>query len=268
MALQTLSASIVLRRLRPGSLLRNQVLNLGPTTCMHQQHLHFASKSSSGSADSGSKDTQPKRLSGILARILQQDSSGESPILRMMGYYSTESKAIGAANSMYDQIRQRATSAVGAEFTAPDTSAFVPQFEMLALHVYLTLRRLRFEKGSAYENDVQIAMQTLFDNFWTDVRSRMMIEEHKLTLLQSGKWIKQCEKNFFAMALSFDEAWDNQDKMFQCIEQHINSLRKDESKIRRIMKYMQRERARLDKVTVEQIWEGDCWDPTYPAIAH
>lgn len=47
-------------------------------------------------------------------------------------------------------------------------------------------------------------MPTLFDKFWTHVCYYLVIEEHSLTLLQSGKWVKQCEKTFI-MALAFDE---------------------------------------------------------------
>lgn len=213
----------------------------------------------------------------------------------MLGYYSTESKAIGVANSLYSQILSRSTSTVNSEFPeaheassdpstqtsttppsttsdpspdsemAPNRKDFLPQYEMMALHVYLTLRRLREESGGAFEADVKIAMQTLFDKFWTDVRYRMMIKEHELTLLQSGKWIKVCEKNFFSMALAFDEALNGSaDKMQQCIGKHIKSLRNDSRKIARFHLYMMRERQRLNKIPMEQLWQGqDYWKGEY-----
>lgn len=119
-----------------------------------------------------------------------------------------------------------------------------------------------------------MAMQTFFDNFWTDVRHRMMIEEHKLSLLQSGKWIKQCEKNFFAMALALDEILDSTsqnrgvrkidvDKLEICIHKHFASFRGDKSQVRAVIKYIQKERSRLEKLSIEQMWQGICWDPNF-----
>lgn len=145
---------------------------------------------------------------------------------------------------------------------------FLPKYEMMALHIYLTLRRLRQESGSSFEADVKVAMQTLFDKFWTDVRYRLMIEEHNLTLIQSGKWVKQCEKNFFSMALAFDESWDApRDKLSECIANHITSLKKDPARVSRFLHYMIRERHRLDKIPIEELWQGGiCWDPQYSPV--
>lgn len=276
-------------------------------SCLLQQLRHNAgspSKSNKddgpggGGSDSGAKKaTTPKDAqepTGFLDRLLRPDASGESPVLRMLGYYSAESKAIGAANSLYSQILTRASSTVKAEFPmssssssssaspessppptataatdAPMTAAeFLPKYEMMALHIYLTLRRLRQESGSSFEADVKVTMQTLFDKFWTDVRYRLMIEEHNLTLLQSGKWVKQCEKNFFSMALAFDESWDApREKLSECIANHITSLKKDPARVSRFLHYMIRERHRLDKISIEELWQGGiCWGPQYSPV--
>lgn len=261
-------ASLALRNFRHISSPQTKITS--PLSCRHliyQQHRRLVAPSKEASTDDVSKDGKPPRRAGFLARLLGLDGSGESLFLRMLGYYSVESKAIGAANSLYGQILQRANSALSAEFSDAQRSAFVPQYEMLALHIYITLHRLRFEKGSVYEKDATIAMQTLFENFWNDVRTRMMMEEHKLTLLQSAKWIKQCEKNFFSMALDFDEAWGNEDKFRERITKHITSLNSDPKKSSRFLHYMQRERARLNKMSIAQIWGGECWDPSYPFLA-
>lgn len=202
--------------------------------------------------------------SGILGRILSPNSSGENRLLRALGYYSSESRAIGVGNSLYKQALSRSEAATMAE--AEDTSDFSSRFEMLSVHIYLTLRRLRAEKGSPYESEVKTVMQCLFDVFWTDVRSRMMIKEHELTLIVSAKWIKECEQRFFGMALAFDEAWDDENEMKNSISRNISCLKEDDRKVDRFYKYMTRERQRLDKTTIEQVWDGMCWDGKYNAV--
>lgn len=146
------------------------------------------------------------------------------------------------------------------------TKAFAPRYEMLSVHIYLILRRLRAEKGSESEAEVKTVMQCLFDLFWTDVRKRMMMEENGLKLLQSAKWIKDCEQRFFGMALAFDEAWGNDRLMRESISRNITCLRQDELRVERFRHYMTRERNRLDALLVDQIYQAVYKDGTYPKL--
>lgn len=215
---------------------------------------------SSGGHAPDNKNKPPS--GGILARLLASNDGAQNPILSALGFYSAESRAIGAGNELYKQALTRANAVVAAE--ARDKNGFAPRFEMLSVHVYLTLRRLRAEKGSSFEAEVKTAMQCLFDVFWTDVRTRMMMREHGLNLIQSGKWIKDCEQRFFGMALAFDEAWDNEQKMRVVIQRNVTCLETKTNRVEQFRRYMVRERARLDQSSVEQIWEGVCWDDKYP----
>lgn len=209
-------------------------------------------------------------ISSLLRRLVSPDGSGESPVLRLLGYYSSESKAVGAANLLYSQARTRAHDTVNRSLPAQLSSEFVPHFELLSVHMYLTLRRLRAESGSPFEADVKMAMQSMFDSFWNDVRFRMMMKDHGLSLLQSGKWVKQCEKNFFAMALEFDELLTDtavrtasknaDDKLITAINKHISSIRDNSHMVNALLNYMKVEKRRLDKLSVEEIWSGRCWD--------
>lgn len=219
-----------------------------------------------GEPSDGDAPPSPAKPRSFMDRLIAPDDSGQSPVLRMLGYYTPESKAIGAANSLYGQILGRSRAAVANEYTSEHGAEFLPQYEMMSVHVYLTLLRLRSEKGSPFESDVEVAMQTLFDTFWADVRKRMMVEENNLPVLVSAKWIKQCERNFFAMAVAFDEAWEDEKKMLDAISTHLKSLKTDPRKLKRLRSYMMRERTRLDTVTINQVWEGVCWDPQYPVL--
>lgn len=217
--------------------------------------------SSGGDAPDGKNPPPPN---SILSRLLASPDGRQNPILAALGFYSAESRAIGAGNTLYKQALMRADAAAAVE--AREVRDFAPRFEMLSVHVYLTLRRLRAEKGSPFESEIKTVMQCLFDMFWTDVRTRMIMQEHGMNLIQSGKWIKDCEQRFFGMALAFDEAWGDEQKMKEAIERNVTCMEADAQRIDRFRKYMVRERARLDKATVEQIWEGICWDDKYPQV--
>lgn len=205
---------------------------------------------------------QPQRPTGLLGRLLAPGEGGRNPILAALGYYSSESRAIGAGNALYEQSLARAEAAAAVEGEVK--GAFAPRFEMLAVHVYLTLRRLRAEKGSVYESEVKTVMQCLFDVFWTDVRTRMIMKENDMKLIASGKWIKDCEQRFFGMALAFDETWGDQGKFCAAIKRNVTCLNGDPTRIERFRAYMERERLRLDETPIEQIWMGAYWDERYP----
>ncbi|KAI0567046.1 Ubiquinol-cytochrome C chaperone [Gracilaria domingensis] len=201
--------------------------------------------------------TSSKKKRSFLERVLAVDSSGQNPLLKALGYYSAESRALGAGKSLYYQALERADAIAVVEFD--EKLSFSTWFEMVSVHIYLTLRRLRAEKGSVYENNVKTAMQCLFDVFWSDVRSRM-IKDHNMTLITSGKWVKECEQMFFGLAMAFDEGWEDSDVMRDAIRRNITSLGEDSVKIEHFRKYMMKEHTRLERTSIEQIWEGSSWD--------
>eukprot|EP00177_Eucheuma_denticulatum_P003531 GFKZ01006382.1.p1 GENE.GFKZ01006382.1~~GFKZ01006382.1.p1 ORF type:complete len:259 (-),score=34.74 GFKZ01006382.1:363-1139(-) len=216
--------------------------------------------------DGNLEQATPKQPNSLLSRLLSTPDGKRNRILSALGYYSAESRAIGAGNELYKQALQRAEAAAAVE--GDGTKAFAPRYEMLSVHVYLILRRLRAEKGSEQEAEVKIVMQCLFDLFWTDVRKRMMMEENGLKLLQSAKWIKDCERRFFGMALSFDESWGRDHQMRESISRNIACLHQDELKVERFRQYVERERNRLDALMLDQLYEGVYKNGKYPSPPH
>lgn len=206
-----------------------------------------------------------ERTGGFFSRILAPSEGKRNPLLAALGYYSRESVALGAGANLYQQLRVRSESAARALSVARGgAQPFVLRFEMLSIHVYLSLYRLRQEKGSTLESDCSTVMQCVFDVFWTDVRNRMLIEEEGMTLIPSGRWVKECEQMFFGMALAFDDSWDDRDKFAAAAQRNVTSVRSD---VNAFVDYMYREKARLDKLPVEAVLQQkQVWSPEFESL--
>ena len=203
------------------------------------------------------------RTNRLLWRLLKPGADGRNRILAALGYYSAESRALGTGNSLYGEIL-RVSCTHCTQRKEPES--FPARFEMIAVHVYLTLRRLRSEKGSPLQTHVETVMQCMFDVFWTDVRNRLIIREAGLKLLASGKWVKHCERMFFGMALSFDESWLEREKMLAAVKRNITSLNADDREVRRFVNYMFKEKSRLDKIPIQSILDGaQVWNIASPS---
>lgn len=203
------------------------------------------------------------RQGGLFSRLLGPgQGDGRNPFLAALGYYSRESVALGAGTSLYTQLRARAEDTSRAiSSSRGGTQPFVLRFEMLSVHVYLSLHRLRREKGSPLEADCKTVMQCIFDVFWTDVRNRMLIEEEGMTLIPSGRWVKECEQMFFGMALAFDDAWDDRNALANAVRRNITSARPD---VDGFVRYMWEEKKRLDKIPIEWVMqEKEIWNPRF-----
>ncbi len=136
---------------------------------------------------------------------------------------------------------------------------------MLAVHVYLTLRRLRREKGSALEADCKTVMQCVFDVFWTDVRNRMLIKEEGMTLIPSGRWVKECEQMFFGMAVAFDDASEDKEAFRGAMMRNITSVRNKDAD--GFFRYLWNEKERLDAMPMETFMEEkEVWSPVFKLI--
>jgi cytochrome b pre-mRNA-processing protein 3 len=107
-------------------------------------------------------------------------------------------------DGLYEQIVAAARQpAVYADWGVPDTP--LGRFEMVALHMFLVLHRLRGEAGAARE-----VAQDLTDTFFTDV-------EHSIRELGIGdlgvpKRMKKLGRMFYGRAVSYGDAIDRGDR--------------------------------------------------------
>lgn len=208
--------------------------------------------------------TETQEQNGFLSRILSPSTNenNRNPLLAALGYYSRESVALGAGTTLYEQVRKRSEDAVSELSKSRDgAQPFVLRFEMLSIHVYLSLYRLRQEKGTTLESDCSTVMQCLFDVFWTDVRNRMLIKEEGMTLIPSGRWVKECESMFFGMALAFDDSWHDRAAFKEAVHRNVTTVRND---IDSFVDYMYREKSRLDQLPIEAVLQQkQIWSPRF-----
>lgn len=246
----------------------------GPSRCAAAslRHVSTSTQPPPSPAAPASHSNAPQRRqsqsasNGFLSRLLTPTAAdGKSSFLSALGFYSDESRAIGAARTLYEQAAVQAATMTLADANA-DGAPFAARFEMLSLHVYVVLRRLRQEKGAAHEANVSKAMQTLFDVFWTDVRNRMLIKEEGLRLVSSAKWIKECEQRFFGMALAIDDCLEignagaMRESLGGVLARNITCLEQDDKKIGELVDYLSTQLARHGKQPFERIWEdGLSW---------
>lgn len=204
-------------------------------------------------------------------------------LLNMLGYYSAESELIGVANGLYQRCVEMSRdetilrglglptnvkydkSGVMIDDGVGETLDFATRWELLSLHVYLTLFRLRRVRGAEVEKSVRRVMQDFFENFWVDVRHRMLIKEEGFKYLHSGKWMKKCEERFFGMALAFDKAWELgssgevEHAVEDCVRRNITCLNEDSKKIKWLTRYIIQEKSKLEGMSSNALINLSMW---------
>lgn len=118
-------------------------------------------------------------------------------ILKLMLFYSKQSKSIRGANVIYLRITSQVDKpAIYNVFSLEKT--FKTTFALLVLHMWLVLRRLK-EEG---KEGVDLG-QYLYERYNHDVELRADKEGVKLLL---SKWMKNLEKIFYGNIIAYDTA--------------------------------------------------------------
>jgi len=162
----------------------------------------------------------------LAAAAVAGDASAEAPrhpLLSLLGWYSTESLVVRNAAALIAGIRGRAASAplrdrLGLPAALDGAADFQARYALAALHMYLSVRRLRAAGGGGgggtqgggapTAGDAAGVMQAAFDTFWNVVKQEMLVGEAGVGVIQAGRWAREAEQGFFGAAVGYDAALD------------------------------------------------------------
>jgi len=99
--------------------------------------------------------------------LMQEKSWWKRQLLKSLGFNSKASTMIRHANHMYDNCLNHSDDPKLVHALALDDE-FVSRFELLSLHVWMCLARLRMDGADGAKQS-----QELFDNFWDDMMNEI-----------------------------------------------------------------------------------------------
>mmetsp|Transcript_8669 Transcript_8669/g.18480 ORF Transcript_8669/g.18480 Transcript_8669/m.18480 type:complete len:351 (-) Transcript_8669:996-2048(-) len=192
----------------------------------------------------------------------------QNPILKLFGFYSRESRGLGAARVAFNgAVIVSESDEVLDQFGIPRDArdAFNVRFEMLALHLWMSfiVFRQQGDLGS-------VVMQGISDTLSSELQARMVLEEG-LTVMQSYKWIKECEHLFYGLALGLDSAVyagnagldtiseTNSAKIREYLAQYLTCLEQDPVKIEAALEYVRNTFVRFERVKRSDVLIGNIW---------
>jgi len=195
----------------------------------------------------------------------------QNPLLKMVGYYSQESRCIEAARAVYEGAiivseDDKFLDRIGIRSEQRDV--FGVRFEMLSVHIWMAYVRLR--QTGDYGN---IVMQAVSDRMFADLQNRMILEEG-VGAFASYKLIKECEHKFFALCMSLDAdvylgnhgvdflSAKNAGRLKEDLKKYIECLEGDDAKAASLLAYMQRALLTLEGADLQTMYDGRFWDPS------
>ncbi|KAL9409368.1 hypothetical protein AB3S75_047709 [Citrus x aurantiifolia] len=179
-------------------------------------------------------------------------------ILKLMLFYSKQSKSIRGANVIYKRVVSQVDKpAIYDVFNLEKT--FRMTFSLLVLHMWFCLRRLK-EEG---KEGVELG-QNLYEIYNHDVELR--VSKAGVNLLLS-KWMKELEKIFYGNIVAFDAALlpeAKQDELQNVIWRNIfsddGSSKPDDAALRAVQamtRYVRREVSCLSLTDKEAMFSGN-----------
>jgi len=170
-------------------------------------------------------------------------------VLRFAGYHSKDSQLSRGAEKLYNEIVAQSTN--DEIFAALQLeNNFRGQFSVTALHIWLSLARLR-EEGS----DGKKMSQVLYDIWWEDVQKRVRDEGVRVRV---SKWLKELEEYFYGSCVAYDNALrDDPGELIDAIWRNMYGAEGGKAGAVLCSKYLRRELASLSMTSSEAILSGN-----------
>jgi hypothetical protein len=92
--------------------------------------------------------------------------------------------------------------------------------------MWITMHRLRPE--GRFGRDVS---QAIYENFWPQLRLRL-VEDLGLGLVETSKYLRECEHMFYGAAIRYDEAWlsKNQEAFISALQRNIPQINAEQAR--------------------------------------
>lgn len=170
-------------------------------------------------------------------------------LLTISGFYSKESQLLRGSKNLYQAVVQQAAEPRLYEVFDLQKK-FANEYNMLCLHVWMLLVRLRSE-GKDGKDIAQMVYETFQDN----VEARVRGEGVKVRL---NKWLNELEQMFYGMSFAFDKSLTGDEVITGALLRNFYNDDKSKQKPAEILsRYVTRELACLAKTESEHVLAGN-----------
>lgn len=196
----------------------------------------------------------------------QEKSWWKRRLLSVAGFHGRTSTIIRHANYMYHSCLERTDDQLLVDALGL-SDEFVARFELLSLHIWMCLARLRMSGPDGTK-----LSQELFDNFWDDMMNEIRAKGVKE--LAVNKHLVDLQERFFGAALAYDESISPDDSesadkvLAAALWRNLYSGEPDVSvqQIQMAVGYTRSQLHSLCRLPNEQFVSGDfSWDKVRPA---
>jgi len=191
------------------------------------------------------------KYASLEVRLQQQPCSlgvVHSLALRICGFYSKESIHRRAADRLYASATAQSTNKTFLDALSVERS-FRGDFGIIALHVWMLLRRMR-EEGIAGKE----LSQTMYDVFQDDIEQRVYAEG---VTVQAGKLLPALEQSFYGSAAAYDKSLENSSRgLAEALHRNVFFDEGDSEKAKVLAEHVRHELGCLSVTATDALLEG------------
>ena len=176
---------------------------------------------------------------------------GAVPAMRLFGPWRRSRRQAAVARQLYGEVVRQARQPVfyGA-LGVPDTAD--GRFDLIALHAFLMLRRLRRDHG-----ETRHLAQELFDLMFVDMDENL--REMGIGDLSVGKRVKGMAKAFYGRIAAYESGLDDGDAVLaEALRRNLfRKIEPAEGQVAAMAAYVRRAATALDAVAVDRLMAGN-----------
>jgi len=170
-------------------------------------------------------------------------------LLRFAGYNSKDSQITRGTEKLYNEIVAQSTNDEIFKALKLENN-FRGQFSVTALHIWLSLARLRSEGAVGKQMS-----QKLYDDWWEDVQKRVRDEGVRVRV---SKWLKELEEYFYGSCVAYDAALKEEPgELVDALWRNVYGAEGDKAGAVACAKYLRRELASISLTDGTAVLNGN-----------